>query len=733
LDASPLDASPGTTADPRVRLQLLGTPHLLTQSGAALSLPHRKSRALLAYLAQTNRPHTRSSLSALFCQHSLDPARALRWHLSVIRRHLGAGSIITETGRVQFNPQHVQVDASTFAAVLSGDLAHIPLVRLRATLAMYRGQFLDSLSLPDAPEFELWLLGQRAYFHHLYERGLSHLVGRLIADQAYETAMLWAQQLVQTNPLLEEGHTDLIWLYARLGERQAALDQYNYCRRLLKQELDTEPGPALVRLAEAIRAKRSLPPHLIHSETNAPPNLTDHMAQRAQQGDLFDMIWRWAPLAAVHIRSLHAYADALALYEAALVAFNRLPDHVVPDPKSAIHYQIEHLLACVQLGHVVGRPPATQAAWLQTAADLLAQHPQQRLEGLLFLCQATLMATQGRYETAVTTALAGYERLRHLDEPRQTASCLVIAAEARLRLSHNRAAQSLFAEALALFQAAGDTEGESRCRSGIAHAAVNLGQVEVAIAQLDEALAMVRQQDNPLAEARVCLSLAHAWTYYYDAERINYYAYCARQLFEQAQYDLLAMRAQSYLGVARRFSGDTTGAKAIYEQVLAMAQGHNDRWQEGWMAQALGRIAFQAGEVAAAERWFEQARDCRQESGEAQNLVSDLLWLGRLRLAQERPEEALRLLSAAVNQLEAGAADYYVYESWDVYFSQAEALAALGQADQANTWVRRAYETLLAFAVQIPDDSRRRSFLTARPLVRLLMAYAAGQIPPYYL
>jgi DNA-binding SARP family transcriptional activator len=711
-------------------LQLTGPMRILAASGEPLSLPNRKTRALLAYLAQTARPHDRLSLSALFCQQSADPGRALRWHLSALRQRLGPAALLTTATTVQLNGQLVQADTLPFAGRLRGDLTRLATADLSAILKTYQGEFLATLTLPDAPEFELWLLGQRAHLHHLYERGVSHLVNRLIGEQAYETAVSWAQQLAQSNPLLEEGHLNLIWLYARLGQRKAALEQYAYYRDLLQRELATEPPRELVNLVATIRAERPLPPYPQPHQVVTPSAASGQFTQAGQPGDLFDLIWQWAPLAAARTERLYAHADALALYEAALVAFNRLPDDPTVDRETAVHRQIENLLACVQLGHMVGRPPTVQEAWLQTARTLLAHRPNPRLEGLLALSQATILATRGHYETAVTAALAGYERLRHLDEPRLTACCLVLAGEARLRLSYNQAAQSLFAEALPLFQAAGDVEGESRCRSGSAHAAVNLGQVETALAQLDEALAIARQRPDPLAEARICLSLAHAWTYYYDSERVSHFAGRASQLFAQAQYEIMAVRAQSYEGLARRFAGDTVRGRAIYEEGLAAAQQGGDRWLEGWMAQALGRVALEAGDLTAAEELFEQARQCRQESGEAQNQISDLLWLGRLRLAQNRPHEGLALMDTAVAQLEAGAADYYVYEAWDVYWGQAEALAALGQAEQAARVVQRAYEMLLAFAAQITDDGRRHAFLASWRLAQLLQAHKSSHYHP---
>ena len=58
----------------------------VTLNGAAMPLPpSKKTRALLAYLAVTARPHSRDRLSALLWPLPDDPRGALRWSLTRVR------------------------------------------------------------------------------------------------------------------------------------------------------------------------------------------------------------------------------------------------------------------------------------------------------------------------------------------------------------------------------------------------------------------------------------------------------------------------------------------------------------------------------------------------------------------------------------------------------------------------------------------------------------------------
>ncbi|MFQ5858909.1 MAG: hypothetical protein ACE5LU_25195 [Anaerolineae bacterium] len=76
-------------------LRLLGP--IKVQAGDPDATPalSRKTRALLGYLAATRRPHRRQDLADMFCPGARDSAGALRWHLSRLRRALGADAIQT--------------------------------------------------------------------------------------------------------------------------------------------------------------------------------------------------------------------------------------------------------------------------------------------------------------------------------------------------------------------------------------------------------------------------------------------------------------------------------------------------------------------------------------------------------------------------------------------------------------------------------------------------------------
>lgn len=78
----------------------------------------------------------------------------------------------------------------------------------------------------------------------------------------FEPAIRYATKLVSCEPFDEGYHALLIRAHAAAGDAVAARRQFEACRQLLRSELGTEPGPAVVaalRAADALRDSRVTP------------------------------------------------------------------------------------------------------------------------------------------------------------------------------------------------------------------------------------------------------------------------------------------------------------------------------------------------------------------------------------------------------------------------------------------------------------------------------------------
>jgi tetratricopeptide (TPR) repeat protein len=212
-----------------------------------------------------------------------------------------------------------------------------------------------------------------------------------------------------------------------------------------------------------------------------------------------------------------------------------------------------------------------------------------------------------------------------------------------------------------------------------------------------------------------------------------HYASLAMDLFQQASDDRLANRSRVYVALATRFGGNPAAAQDIFEEVHRVALANHDHWVAGWIMQVFGAEALEWGEVDRAADYFARAHAIRRETGQQQNIVSDLAWLGRLKVAEARVDQALDLTALAIEKLEAGRGAFYVWQTPDVYLSRAEALGAAGRAEEARAAIQRAYEELQAFLTQISDADNRQRVLDSAASRRVMTAWERGTTRPYHL
>ncbi|HLY83888.1 MAG TPA: BTAD domain-containing putative transcriptional regulator, partial [Acidimicrobiales bacterium] len=226
--------------------------------------------ALLAFLVvEAGRPQRRETLAELLWPDH-DP-RAARHSLSqalFCLRQLLDDSIdqplllLTRTS-VQFAPATDHwVDVDAFQSLLNRRRRHHPsrgvlcvqcATSLQQAVELYRGDFLAQLSLPDAPEFDEWVLQCRAAFLHQTVGAMDDLIDYHDRRGELDEAASYARRQLALDPLREESHRHLMRLLARRGERGAALAQYEQCRQLLRDEMGVEPDAATTRLHQRLR------------------------------------------------------------------------------------------------------------------------------------------------------------------------------------------------------------------------------------------------------------------------------------------------------------------------------------------------------------------------------------------------------------------------------------------------------------------------------------------------
>jgi oligopeptide transport system substrate-binding protein len=229
----------------------------LCRGDTALSLPATiKACSLLAYLVlHRDRACPREQLADLLwpdrsrdkALHSLSTAL---WH---IRRVIPLGNhILADAQTVQFNRESdYWLDVGEFLALCSSSPSRISenadllVERLERAVALYRGDFMECF-------YDDWCLEERYRLEGFYLEGLQRLVAVHEALNRPVDALHCAGLLLARDPLREEAHRLAMRAYCRLGQRNAALEQYRRCQEIVSKELGAEPMVETTELYRAI-------------------------------------------------------------------------------------------------------------------------------------------------------------------------------------------------------------------------------------------------------------------------------------------------------------------------------------------------------------------------------------------------------------------------------------------------------------------------------------------------
>lgn len=243
-----------------LEIRLLGELEVV-RDGAAVPLPaSKKSRALLAYLAATGKPHLRERLCELLWEGPDDPRAALRWSLTKLRP-LVEPHLVAARDRVELHCAGATIDLLAICAP-----ANATTDQLEACAALFRGEFLDGLDLPGCFRYQQWCVAERERHRQAHVAILTALTERL-----GDRALPHARRRVAIDPFNEQSHAALIRLLTSAGRQQDAIRQYEHCRSVFERELGTRPGAAVEDARRAIGKAPAVPDLKVAAPTAASP------------------------------------------------------------------------------------------------------------------------------------------------------------------------------------------------------------------------------------------------------------------------------------------------------------------------------------------------------------------------------------------------------------------------------------------------------------------------------
>lgn len=254
---------------PTLEINLLGDLKIVHNDVVITSQLPLKSQALLAYLAATRQKHSRHALAGLFwgdrteekAKNSLRVAinglrKLIPDHLAITRQTLGLiwdSGLLLDTGQL---------------AELGRDYKGEGVERLFQATSAYRGDFLEGLTLTDAPEFDEWLEQQRSYWRRLALRSLADLAQQCLASEEYDQALRVLNRHLEIDPCSEEAYRRTMTAYSRKGEIGAALEQYRRCEEALAAILNVRPSSETVAIYHSLESAGQRPAKVVHTNTS---------------------------------------------------------------------------------------------------------------------------------------------------------------------------------------------------------------------------------------------------------------------------------------------------------------------------------------------------------------------------------------------------------------------------------------------------------------------------------
>jgi two-component SAPR family response regulator len=155
----------------------------------------------------------------------------------------GTYLIKSSTGEIGFNhDSDYWLDIATFENKAHGSLKNSAdsvsinaVSELEGALQLYSGGLLEGF-------YEDWTLNDRLHLQNTYMRSLEWLMQYYRHNVDYQSSILYAQKILESDPLREDIHCEVMQMYMSAGQRTLALKQYERCSNVLASELKIIPN-----------------------------------------------------------------------------------------------------------------------------------------------------------------------------------------------------------------------------------------------------------------------------------------------------------------------------------------------------------------------------------------------------------------------------------------------------------------------------------------------------------
>jgi DNA-binding SARP family transcriptional activator len=584
---------------------LLGPPFLIRDDVVFAAPRGRKVWALFAYLALAESPPSRQQLADLLFPDAEDPAGALRWNLSELRRLLGGPHTVGSGNVVQLRlPEGSVFDVRVLMAGTSREAVELP--------GLGR-ELLEGMDIEASPGFTAWLLGERRHLHALSEAVLREGALRAMASGNARTAVDLATRLVAADPLREDAHVLLVRAFAATGDRTAVERQLSASVDLFRRELGVEPGP---ELEEAARAEMIPPPRSVGTGRASLKALVESGEAAVNAGAIEAGVDALRSAAAAARDSSETELEAVALLAlgSALVHATKERDE---EGAAALH-------RCIAAAEATGSRATAASAHRELGY---------------------IEVLRGEYPRAGTW-LRTAEELADGD-PLEMAKIHAVNGASLADTSAHEQATAAFETSIALAASVGHMKQQAWSMAFLGRTHLLRNELDRASETLERAIALVRSERwTAFAACPEALS-AEVWIRRGDLDLASEgfeHSFTLACQVDDACWEAYGARG---LGLLRAATGDLGGAIDLLEDALTRSARQRDThlWVRAYVLDALCAVAVEARHPTAA-RWTTDLGSIAGRSGMRELSVHAYLY--RRDLGDPSAIEAARVLSAGI-------------------------------------------------------------------------------------
>ena len=238
-----------------LRLRTFGSPSVEGATGPlGGAAAQRRCLALLALLAAGgDRGVSRDKLLTFLWPESEagKASHRLTQLLYLLRRDLQADDLFLGSTDLRLNPSAIQTDIGEFTAALGrGDLD--------VAVSLYAGPFLDGFYLTAASgasssEFERWSEEERVSLAGRFRGALEDLAAAARRQGDLPRSVEHWRRIVASDPLSSRVALGFMEALSAVGNRAEALQFARVHTELLRNQLDADPNPAVLALADRLR------------------------------------------------------------------------------------------------------------------------------------------------------------------------------------------------------------------------------------------------------------------------------------------------------------------------------------------------------------------------------------------------------------------------------------------------------------------------------------------------